>query len=107
MTTLFNYAEGKKLQEMGISRAASFPWNEPVARARDIAIMLAKRKGAVCADDVHEYLSERLPDVLEQIQPAAWGAILRSPKLKFSGEIVESKRMARHCGTQRKWLYVA
>lgn len=107
MTTLFNYAEGKKLKENGMSKAASYQHNEPVARARAIAVMLAKRNGSVCADMVHEYLHERLPDVLAALKTASWGSVMRSTKLVFSGEIVESKRMARHCGTQRVWRYVS
>lgn len=106
MTSLFNYAEGQKLKKAGIEKASAFPFDEPVGRAKLIAIYLAKKNGTVCADDLHEYLSTALPNILEQLQPNSFGSIFKSPKLEFTGEIVESKRMARHCGMQRIWRYV-
>jgi hypothetical protein len=102
---LFDYAKGQKLKQEGMEAASSWPFDQPVGRARNIAIMLAKRHGEVTADMVAPYLQERLPDVLEAIQPAAWGSIMRSPKLRFTGRIVESKKLSRHCGTQRVWAY--
>lgn len=100
---LFNFHASQAARDAGIEQATSYPFDEPVARARNIAILLAKRNGTVCADDVHKYLSEWLPDVLEAIQPKAWGGVMKSPRLRFTGRIKESERLARHAGAQRIW----
>ena len=103
---LFDAAEARSLRDTGMAAAASYPCDEPVKRARNIAIMLAKREGYVTADMVQGYLAERLPEVFTAIQPNAWGAVFQSPKLKFNGKVVASNRVARHAGIQRCWEYV-
>lgn len=101
----FNYLEGQRRKTHGMERAASYPCDLPVNRARNVAILLAKRLGEVDADVVHKYLAERLPDVLEALQPNAWGSIFKTPKLTFTGRIKQSERIARHTGSIRIWSY--
>jgi hypothetical protein len=103
--TIFDAAESNRLRDVGMAKAATYPFDEPVNRARNIAIMLAKRNGTVCADHVHEYLAERLPDVLEALTPKSWGSVMKSPKLKYTGRTTESQRLSRHSGIQRLWQY--
>lgn len=101
----FNYLEGQRRKIQGIEKAASYPFDTAVGRARNVAILLARRFGTVTADDVHKYLQDHLPDVLEDLQPNSWGAILKSPKLKFDGQVRQSNRVSRHTGIQRVWVY--
>jgi hypothetical protein len=103
--TLFDRAESEILKKIGMEQASSYPFDEPIGRARNIAIMLAIRNGTVCADDVYQYLLDRLPDVLKEIPANGWGSVLKSPKLKFTGRIVESNKVSRHRGMQRVWEY--
>ncbi len=105
MTTLFDHAQAEALKIEGMLAASSWPFDQPIERARQIAIMLAKNNGTVCADDVFQYLQDRLPSVLEKIPPNGWGSVMRHPRLKFTGRITESKRISRHCGSQRLWEY--
>jgi hypothetical protein len=85
--------------------ASSWPFDTPIGRARNIAIMLAKKNGSVCADEVFRYLEERLPEVLKEIPPNGWGSVFKSPKLKFTGRVKESEKVSRHAGLQRIWSY--
>lgn len=85
--------------------ASSWPFDQPIARARSIAVMLAKRHGETNADQVYEYLQDRLPEVLAQIHPNGWGSVFKSPKLKFCGKVKQSERISRHVGIQRIWQY--
>lgn len=103
--SLFDHQEGKRLKSLGMEKASSWPFDAPVARARAVAIMLAKRDGQTHADAVYEYLSERLPEVLKELQPNSWGSVFQSPQLKFSGRIRESSKVSRHSGVQRCWEY--
>lgn len=99
----FNQNAGRAARDVGMVAAIRFPFHEPVVRARNIAILLSTRHPYVTADMVHEYLAERLPEVLEQLTPAMWGLVFKTPKLRFNGRVVESKRVARHTGIQRCW----
>jgi hypothetical protein len=103
----FDYLEGQRRKFQGMERAASYPFDEPVHRARLIAIMLAKQHGSVTADDVYDYLAERLPDVLDGIQPKAWGSVTRHPRLRATGQYRQSNRISRHTGVQAVWEYNA
>lgn len=102
--TIFDAAVGRELRDAGIAQAASWPHDEPIARARSIAIMLATRNGETHADAVYEYLSEKLPEVLEQIPPNGWGSVFKTSRLKFSGRVRESGKFSRHSGIQRIWV---
>jgi hypothetical protein len=105
-TMTFNAPQSRALRDAGMAQAALFPWDEPIARARNIAIMLGKRHGETHADMVHQYLLEHCPEVLEGLQPASWGSVFKTPKLEFTGRIRESEKVSRHAGMQRIWRYV-
>lgn len=91
-----------KKKEAGMAKAAH-GFDQPIGRARNVAILLAKRHGTVTADMVYEYLEERLPGVLAEIPSNGWGSVFKSPHLKFTGQVKESEKVTRHCGLQRIW----
>lgn len=101
--SLMDYKEGQRLKNEGMEKASSFPFDTPIGKARNIAILLAKKNGEVCVDDVYVYMAERMPEVLKEIPDNGWGSVVKSPRLKFTGRITESKRISRHCGSQRLW----
>src|ERR1700679_2247713 len=108
---LFNYQLGQKLRDEGISKASSWPYAEPVAIARGIALMLAKKNGEVTADCVYRHMEtapnqEVVGPALEALKanPNSWGSIFRTDKLKFSGRIKNSEKVSRHASVQRIWL---
>lgn len=103
----FNFQESERRKFEGMAAASSWPFDQPIHRARNIAIMLAKMNGHVCADDVYKWLEERLPEVLAQIPANGWGSIFNTTKLKFSGKVKQSERVSRHTGIQRLWEYNA
>lgn len=97
---LFSAAEqARTLRDAGIQQVESnnLSW---VERARDIALQLAAKRGEVTADDVRAVFKE------EPNHPNAWGAVFRSPRLKWGGTMRPSSTVSRHAGLQRVWLYV-
>lgn len=107
---LFNHAEGRRLKAIGMDAASAWPYAQPVAIARNIALMLAKKNGQVTADDIYEWMEnapnqEVIGPALEEIKknPNCMGSIFQTPRLKFSGRITESKRPERHASMLRIW----
>lgn len=100
MTDLFKAADAARaLRDAGIERVESHntTW---VKTARSYAVMIASKRGEVTADDVRALFGEK-PD-----HPNAWGAVFRSPNLKWSGRMKQSTTLSRHAGLQRVWEFV-
>ena len=102
--TLFDHAKGQRLKQEGM-QAAAWAFDEPIARARSIAIMLAQRNGTTCMDDVYKYLHEHLPSLLEEIPPNGYGSIFKTSKLRPTGQYRQSERVSRHASVQQIWAY--
>lgn len=110
MPELFNYSEGQRLKKIGMEAAASYPADEAVSIARNVAILLAKRNGETNADAVLEYMlsgSDVTRKAAETIRnhPNSFGSAFKSPLLKFTGRVVPSKRKERHCNFIKQWAY--
>lgn len=91
-------AQARALRDAGIDKVESnnSTW---VSTARSYAVKLAFQNGEVTADDVRKVFGES-PD-----HPNAWGAVFRSPSLKWTGRMKPSIRVSRHAGMQRIWEY--
>lgn len=93
--TLFDYAESKRLMEAGITKAASYPADDWVSRAREVAVYLAKQHGEVTINDVYRVLPRP-----EGINPNASGSVMRCKELRMIG-VRQSDKVSLHCGIVR------
>lgn len=95
----FDLVEGEKQKAEGIAGAA-VAREGLVVHAREIAAMIARAKGTVTADDVQRVLAaENRPD---ELGPAA-GHIFRCKEFEFTGQRINSARVANHARELKVW----
>ena len=87
--------EGRSLRDQGLKRVAENN-QEFIEAARGTAMLIAKAKGTVTADDVREGCP------IEPLHPNAWGAVFKKG-FKFTGQYRQSHAASRHGGIQRVW----
>lgn len=97
MSTLFDYAHAKKLRDIGIEQAGSWPASEWVSKARAFAVSYARAHGSVDADIVNQHVP-RPPD----ISPNSAGSIFRCRELEPYG-FKNSSKVSSHARVIRKY----
>lgn len=94
-TNLFDYAEGLRLRDLGLSQVSSYPNDSWIESARKIAIFLANKYGEVTINDVYKILPRP-----ENMHPNASGPVMRCKELRQIG-FRQSEKTTRRCGTVR------
>ena len=73
---IFSWAESKRLRDENLLSVASYPADDYVHAAKDLAITLAKRNGEVMSEDVRKIMP--IPD---GINPSVMGAVMKHKNL--------------------------
>lgn len=94
---LFNSAESKRQRDRGIAVAASYPADEWVARARQVAELLAAKNGETDIDSVLAVCPRP-----KNISHQANGSIFKGGRFVCVG-ITQSTQVSRHAGLIRRW----
>ena len=94
----FDPAEGLRRKEQGIAVAQEHA-ESLLARAREIAVELAKDGRTITADDVQEVLFQRTGELLGK----AAGGLFRGSQWQFTGERRASTRSTNHGHENRVW----
>ncbi len=96
---VFDRQESARRKERGMAVAADHA-STLLAKAREIAVEIARKKGEVTSDDVSIELGRRgWPDCLG---PAA-GSIFKTKDWAFTGKFVNSTRITNHSRLLRVW----
>jgi len=98
--SLFDYAEGQRLKNEGIKRAANNPVR-PLDHAKAFAREAALQRGEVTADDVYKAFIARGMDYTSLGNAA--GAIFRGREWVFTGKWLPSARPSNHAHMNRVW----
>jgi hypothetical protein len=100
---LFDLAAGREARDEGIEQAANAKDRQMhLEEARAVAMMIARERGCVTADDVAYYYYQRGIRLQSRLGQAM-GALFRGKEWKWTGEIVPSVQKKNHARLQRVW----
>lgn len=88
--TLFDFAKGQQLRDLGIEIVSGFPNDTWITNARRVAVRLAQLNGTVTSDDVQKILPRP-----SEIHPNATGSVFRTKELRLVG-FKASEKTSRH-----------